>query len=217
MYANRLLTQLVFHHYAPQFYSSVARENLSTLSSYGVENAIRSYSTSQPKNDESLKNAKTKKKNSKPAKTKSMYPNLHGEVEVQLRGSGLSFKFYKKLKEQPIDTYTTSIMGKFLCHSSGCEADGWASKKIAVTIQLYQHNRYNAIVYHQRCKECNHLSRPKLDSSYAERVAYRLKKWNNIAQPKADYTYKESDPHLDEFCEACKVGVCPMSRSRMWI
>lgn len=43
----------------------------------------------------------------------------------------------------------------------------------------YSHVRgkqYNALVYYQRCKVCNLLSKPILDDWYAEWVAYRLKK-----------------------------------------
>ncbi|KAL6236741.1 zinc-binding domain-containing protein [Aspergillus navahoensis] len=135
--------------------------------------------------------------------------------------------------------YNTNVMGTFPCYNKSCPSQGWASKMVAVTIRMYRrageggnshkHNHdgkgegggggggnqpglYNVRVYYQRCKNCNFLSRPKLDESYAERVAYRLKKWHGIEVEQPVYVKKSKAPHVKSLCEGCKARVCQYSR-----
>jgi hypothetical protein len=69
-------------------------------------------------------------------------------------------------------------MGTFKCSSNECDNETWSSKKIATNIRLYSNDRYNAVVYNQRCISCNTLGILTIDvNSYTERVLYRLKKW----------------------------------------
>ncbi|KAB8067724.1 zinc-binding domain-containing protein [Aspergillus leporis] len=82
----------------------------------------------------------------------SMYQELHDDVDDDINCT--------KMRD-------TNIMG-------------WSSKKIAITIRQYIGQKYNARVYHQRCKACNSLSRPILDHSYAERVTFWVKQWNGF-------------------------------------
>merc|ERR1712093_619787 len=84
----------------------------------------------------------------------------------------------------------------------------WSSKKITITIRMYSGQRYNARVYHQRCRACQALSRPVLDDSYADRVAYRLLKWCGVEQEIPEFAGESKGPHQQELCEGCKAGHC---------
>lgn len=154
---------------------------------------------------------KTSKKPRVEQKSWSLYPDLHKDVCEILSEANLH-----KLKFYPTDDpdicereYNTHIMGRFACKSGTCPSNGWSSKMIAITIRLYSESRYNARVYHQRCKRCEALSRPKLDGSYADRVAYRIKVWSGIQVQVPSYFKKKSKgPHNSRLCEGCKDGHC---------
>ena len=142
-----------------------------------------------------------------------MHPALHRDVLRLLRQHGLSVEFragddsYDLLRE-----HDTSIMGKFTCPNKSCSIDAWTSGQIAITIRQYSGLKYNARVYHQRCKSCNSLSRPDLDSSYAERVSYRLAKWSGVALEEPPYSGRSQKPHESRLCEGCRHGHCWQSR-----
>ena len=139
----------------------------------------------------------------------SLYPRLHGKVARLLKEEGLKFKFYNVDNDiDDIDERDTNIMGRFKCHNRGCSSSGWSSKKIAITIRMYPGDKYNARVYHQRCKSCNNLSRPVLDESYAERVTYWIKKWNGVEVERPDISGESNSPHNSQLCEGCKAGHC---------
>ncbi|KAK2820058.1 hypothetical protein FQN49_007759, partial [Arthroderma sp. PD_2] len=140
----------------------------------------------------------------------SMFPSLDDGVSDLLEEYGLYFGFHQADDAQGcIEEKNTHIMGRFICHNRACKANGWSSKKIAITIRMYLGDEYNARVYHQRCKSCETLSRPLLDDSYADRVAYRLKVWSGIRMERRKYGGKESKgPHNSHLCEGCKAGVC---------
>lgn len=140
----------------------------------------------------------------------SLYPALDKHVSRLLKPTNLHFKFHNTDDAKGcINDYDTNIMGHFNCKNTSCGVDGWSSKKIAVTIRMYNGNLYNARVYHQRCKSCNRLSRPYLDDSYADRVVYRLKKWSGIEPERPYYSEdKEGPPHESRLCEGCKNGHC---------
>ncbi|OJD26517.1 hypothetical protein ACJ73_02098 [Blastomyces percursus] len=148
---------------------------------------------------------------SKRAKRWSMYPDLDADVSRLLADSGLSLHFHNVGNdENSTEAYDTAIMGRFHCRNSSCPSAGWSSKQIAITIRLYEYNsgtKYNACVYHQRCKSCS-LSRPVLDNSYAERVAYRLKKWHGIETEISVYFGGSKGPHNSRLCEGCNDGHC---------
>lgn len=150
----------------------------------------------------------------KPIKQWSMYPLLHDDVSDLLREDNLSFSFYEKDDEMGrIDDYDTNIMGRFACRSKSCKAV-WTSKQIAITIRRYSNDRYNARVYHQSCKRCRTTSKPQLDHSYAERVAYRLKKWCGVQMEVPPYSGRSDGPHRSDLCEGCKQGRC--SKMGVW-
>jgi hypothetical protein len=80
------------------------------------------------------------------------------------------------------------LSGSFECRNRRCRTSGWSSKLIAITLRMYPGEKYNARVYYQRCRACNELSEPKLDDSYAKRVAYRLKKWCGVQMEAPQYS-----------------------------
>ncbi|KAE8394871.1 zinc-binding domain-containing protein [Aspergillus alliaceus] len=139
----------------------------------------------------------------------SMYSSLHDSVSRLLEKDNLYFEFHgTDNTTNCTKEYDTNIMGRFMCRNHACDSSGWSSKKIAITIRMYPGAKYNARVYHQRCKSCNSLSRPSLDDSYAERVVYRLKKWSGIQMSPLDYSGKKGPPHNSDLCEGCRAGHC---------
>jgi hypothetical protein len=144
----------------------------------------------------------------KPVEKWSMYPSLHNDVSDLLYRDNLLFGFYGKDDENgSLDTYNTTIMGRFICSNTACLAV-WKSQQIAVTIRRYPDKRYNARVYYQSCKRCWTTSRPQLDCSYAERVAYRLKKWCGVEVERPPFSGRSDGPHRSDLCEGCKQGHC---------
>lgn len=153
----------------------------------------------------------------KPAKLWSLHPTLHDGVARLLKEDDLHFDFFHVDNDESSTKYRdTNIMGRFICHYGGCNATGWSSRKIATTIRMYPEQKYNARVYHQRCKNCNNIGRPVLDGSYAERVAYWIKKWNGIVVEKPFTSGESKGPHNSELCEGCKAGHCSESKD-YWI
>ena len=153
-----------------------------------------------------------KKKNSE--ETWSFHPELHEDVALHLEEVGLYFTFLDNLNEEPIRNWDTNIMGRFVCHNHKCSSHGWGSKVIPVTIQMYPLQRYNAVVYHQRCRGCDSLSRPILNDSYGERVAYWLKQWSGLSVERPGQSEGNGKPHEEQLCEGCKAGHCVWVRRR---
>lgn len=112
----------------------------------------------------------------------SLHPKLHDDIARLLEEEGLQMDFFDVDDEETnIKEWDTNVMGRFICQNKGCNTSGWSSKKIATTIRMYSQQRYNARVYHQRCRNCRTVGRLVLDSGcYAERVTYWLKKWNGF-------------------------------------
>lgn len=141
--------------------------------------------------------------------TWSMYPECHDGVASLLEDDDLAFDFYGNDDTQnSMKEYDTTIMGRFRCENPSCTSNEWLRKKIAITIRLFQRQKYNARVYHQRCKSCNWISRPTLDDSYAERVVYRLKKWRGIRVETPPRSGRSDRPHQRSLCEGCQNGRC---------
>lgn len=156
--------------------------------------------------------APRKNKQRKPVKEWSMYPDHHADVSRLLEEADLALPFHNVDDETTcIKDYDTSIMGRFICRNGNCAKSGWSSKLVPITIRLYRDaagEKYNARVYHQRCKRCNALSRPIVDGSYAERIAYRLKKWNGIEMKPPASSGESKGPHNSLLCAGCKYGHC---------
>lgn len=154
---------------------------------------------------------KAQRKARKP--TWSMFPLMHDNVFSLLEVEDLPFTFHDLDNDVDImRTYDTSIVGRFSCGNQKCRSNGWLSMRTAITIRMYRDKRYNARVYHQRCKTCSFLSKPILDDSYAERVAYRLKKWCGVELERPAFSGQSKGPHEMKFCEGCKAGHCSEGR-----
>ena len=109
---------------------------------------------------------------------------------------------------------STFVMAAFTCKAHGPRPATWSSKKVSIVIKLHLDGRYSAVVYNQRCMLCDGLGTMKLDeTSYVQRVAYRLKKWAGIPMDRLVYQKKKTPPHRKDLCEGCKLGVC---MENMW-
>lgn len=164
--------------------------------------------TSKPKPKPKPKpkaNPKPKAKPQPEPNSWSMYPSRHAEVLHLLDEVHLEPGFYTEDDDNGADfKYVTNITGGFKCLNTACKKRGWSSQCVPVTIRFYEPSRYNARVYHQRCKSCNHLAMPELNTSYEERVAYRIKYWCGIQVERPDYSGQSQGPHQSELCEGCR-------------
>lgn len=143
-----------------------------------------------------------------------MYQTLHDDVSRLLEENDLHFDFHENDDTRTcIKEYDTNIMGRFTCHNRACGSNGWSSRRVAITIRMYHGARYNARVYNQHCRGCNELGNPRLDDSYAERVAYRLKKWCGIEMDRPTHSGPSKGPHQSNLCEGCKNGHCTQLRT----
>ncbi|KAI8947254.1 zinc-binding domain-containing protein [Xylaria longipes] len=146
---------------------------------------------------------------SKPPETSSMHASKHPEVSQLLEEDNLHFTFHDNDDDDGCTKkYDTNIMGRFRCYNPKCGKNGWSSRQISITIRMYPRREYNARVWHQRCKSCNFLSKPILDDTYADRVAYRIKKWSGIRQERRAHSGTSKGPHESDLCEGCKAGHC---------
>jgi hypothetical protein len=141
----------------------------------------------------------------------TMYPDLHDSVSRCLEANGLSVDFYEEGEaENSLHDYDTNILGAFTCPNRSCQIKKWTSKKVAVSIRLFDNQQYNAAVWHQRCHKCECMGVLKLDEeSYIERVVYRLRKWLGQKMVAPPWSRSKDGPeHLVELCEGCKNGHC---------
>lgn len=155
------------------------------------------------------------KKFASSAKGWSLLPRLHKRVLQDIERDGLRFEFRNEDDTlNHINSTNTRIMGRFICKNSRCSTERWTSKTIAMTIREYPGCEYNAKVFHQRCAECNSISRPEgVEESYVARVAWRLRKWNGVKVKSPPRTERQDDrPHQSHLCEGCKAGVCKIGK-----
>ena len=139
-----------------------------------------------------------------------MFPSLHEEVvDAVTEYMGEPWFNHDEDDDVHADEYATHVMGRFTCDNPTCSKGSWGSKTVAILIQGYRNNGYNAIVFNQRCGSCNALGTFELDEkSYIERVAYRLKKWAGVRMERQPYSTKKGLPHRRELCEGCRLGYC---------
>ncbi|KAI0376989.1 zinc-binding domain-containing protein [Hypomontagnella monticulosa] len=148
------------------------------------------------------------RKSKKQSKTSYTFPSLHQDVSEAV-SSDISKIWFNKQGDGARREYTTHVMGKFKCSNGGCSNHGWGSKKVAILIKGFPGNGYNAVVFNQRCRDCDRLGVLALDeTSYVERVSYRLKKWAGIEMEEQYFSRRAGPPHESEFCEGCKAGYC---------
>ncbi|KAL8305672.1 hypothetical protein RB597_003582 [Gaeumannomyces tritici] len=141
-----------------------------------------------------------------------MYPSLHEDVVAALSGEPIypTPWFNASGAEEANKKYDTNVMGRFSCCNEKCSKKGWGSKTVGIHIQGFSDNGYNALVFRQRCKACNQLGILEMDeTSYIERVAYRLKKFAGVNMVAPEYQGKgKGRPHKSELCEGCQRGYC---------
>lgn len=144
-------------------------------------------------------------------KTSFMFSTLHPAIVDAVAHDIPSVWFNERDTElNSNNDWDTNVMGDFKCDNRECRKSGWASKKVAIHIRGYPGNGYNAVVYNQRCTSCDVLGNFTLDeTSYVERVTYRLKKWAGVRVDIPMYESKSGPPHEFEFCEGGKRGHCP--------
>lgn len=145
-----------------------------------------------------------------PVKPWKMLPDLHDNVQDLLSENNLNFTFRTIDNESNMLGFrNTNIMGRFECTNKRCSSKGWPSKVIPITIRYYAGRQYNARVYKQRCKRCNHLGKFQPDDSYVERVVYWLKTWSGVPMQRLVHSGAPTTrPHEESLCEGCKAGVC---------
>ena len=147
-----------------------------------------------------------------------MYPELHHAVFSELESAIFQPpSFHRRYSSKGSDLdYSTNVMGHFICPNTKCSTAGWGSKKIAIQIRRYpSSNEYNALVFNQRCRNCDELGGLILDeTSYVERVVYRLKKWAGVKVTPPEFRRNPGEPHRSDLCEGCKVGRCSFARER---
>lgn len=140
-----------------------------------------------------------------------MFPQLHKAIVVATLEINPRPEFEHNKTLVPHQEHSTSIMAKFACNNHGGHRHTWVSKKVSLVIRGYAQNRYNAIVYGQRCESCQKLGVMTLNQkTYIERVSYRLKKWAGIpvAQPPCSKGREGDESHRSDVCKGCKVGNC---------
>ncbi|KAK6823656.1 diacylglycerol kinase catalytic domain-containing protein [Apiospora arundinis] len=125
-----------------------------------------------------------------------MFPWLHKRVSDAVSKKIGPISFNKKARhEDALNTYSTKVMGRFECKNEGCTKKAWSSKMVAIVIRKYAEQRYDAVVFNQRCKSCNTLGTFRLDeNSYIERVSYRLIKWSGLPQEQMPFEEKTGPP-----------------------
>jgi len=147
-----------------------------------------------------------------PPKPTRMFPSLHPDIVLAVSEHVIPPRFNDKNTSQGTSkTYSTFVTGEFRCYDNTCPTRGWkwTSRKVAILIRQYADGSYNAEVFKQRCKQCDKLGILKLDnSSYVERVSYRLLVWKGVRLKRPHYNKKASKPHKTWLCEGCKRGIC---------
>ncbi|KAK8007208.1 hypothetical protein PG989_001198 [Apiospora arundinis] len=135
-----------------------------------------------------------------------MFPWLHKRVSDAVSKKIVPISFNKKSigpisfnkearYEDALNTYSTKVMGRFECKNESCTRKVWSSKMVAIVIRKYTEQRYDAVVFNQRCKSCNSLGAFRLDEgSYIERVSYRLIKWAGLPQEQMPFEEKTGGP-----------------------
>ncbi|KAK4201374.1 zinc-binding domain-containing protein [Triangularia verruculosa] len=141
-----------------------------------------------------------------------MYPNLHEDVLNALSEAVSPKPYFNKSggDHDAIQVYQTSIRGKFKCSNEVCIGVGWSSNRVSILIRGYKNNGYNALVFNQECKACEHFRTLTIDKkAYVDRVRYRLLKFAGVHVEPPPYSMGvDTLPHRKELCEGCRRGYC---------
>lgn len=143
-------------------------------------------------------------------RTSFKFPELHAKITEAVLPEIASTWFQNDHSKCYNNEHVTCVVGSFTCDNQACKKRSWVSGVVPIVIRGYARNGYSAVVFNQRCKSCEKLGTLTMDeSTYVERVAYRVKKWAGVRVESAVYNKISKGPHEEELCEGCKVGTCP--------
>ncbi|KAK0658905.1 zinc-binding domain-containing protein [Cercophora samala] len=149
------------------------------------------------------------------------FPQLHDAVLDNLNNILELKPYFKEGSNQVLgncrEEYSTFVMANFTCQTPRCSKRGWRSGKVTILIRGYENNGYHATVFNQQCERCKKLGILELDqSSYIDRVLYRLKRWGGVSMEiRGSTDRKEVPPHKTDLCEGGERGYCK-SNSPWW-
>ena len=143
-------------------------------------------------------------------KTLFRFPELHEKVAEAVLPEVTSTWFQSNASKEYVNEYVTCVVGTFTCNNQACKKQSWVSGVVSILIRGYCRNGYSAVVYNQRCKSCCRLGILAIDeTTYVERIAYRIKKWAGFRVESRGYIRESKGPHEEMLCEGCKRGTCP--------
>lgn len=138
-----------------------------------------------------------------------LFPALHQKVCQAVEDDIPVPIFHADDDDNAEKEWPTNIMGKFSCTNADCGTSTWGSKRIAILIRGYCGNEYNVVVFNQYCQSCEKLGTVEInESTYVDRVAYRLKKWAGIIMEPPIFRSRKGLPHREDLCEGCRRGYC---------
>lgn len=143
-------------------------------------------------------------------KSSRMFPSLHQKLVDAVSEHINDLAFHEEDSHTNVNKESsTFVMGHFRCYSPTCPTRAWSSGKVTILIRSYEDGSYNAVVFKQRCRGCKRLGKLTMDeTSYINRVHYRLLHWAGVAQERPVYRPRASPPHESNLCEGCKRGIC---------
>jgi hypothetical protein len=143
-------------------------------------------------------------------RTSFKFPELHEKIAEAVSPEITSAWFQSNDREESDNEHLTCVVGSFTCNNRACKKRSWTSGVVSTQIRGYARNGYSAVVFNQRCKACDKLGTLAMDeTTYVERVAYRIKKWAGFRVESPGYIRNSKGPHEERLCEGCKRGTCP--------
>lgn len=143
-------------------------------------------------------------------RTSFMFPELHDRIAEAVSPEVTSIWFQSNDRKGYNNEHTTCVVGNFTCDNQTCKKQSWGSGVVSILMRGYARNGYSAVVFNQRCKFCEVLGTFTMDeTTYVERVAYRLKKWAGVWVEPPVYNRGLRGPHEERLCEGCRRGTCP--------
>ncbi|KAK3810700.1 MAG: hypothetical protein JOS17DRAFT_821886 [Linnemannia elongata] len=145
--------------------------------------------------------------------------DLHAAV---VRGSGHHYKYNQKLSNATSDRKDESryIVGSFTCARCTRPRTGnrtWHSGVICTQVFFTSDDRYRTILHAQQCRRCQAFVKPEVDEdNYVKKIVSALDLWSGRRERlESTWEFKETDPHDEERCHGCQIGVCKGQRRTM--
>ncbi|KAF9544722.1 hypothetical protein EC957_011728 [Mortierella hygrophila] len=144
--------------------------------------------------------------------------DLHAAV---IRGSGHRYKYNQQLSNDTSDRPGQSrfIVGSFTCtRCSRTRSHTWHSGVICTEIFFTLDDRYRTILHAQQCRRCQAYVKPEVDEdNYVKKIVSALDLWSGRRERlESTGDFKETDPHDEERCHGCQIGVCKRQRRTAW-